>query len=166
MTKHLICSIGSETYVTLPKGQLPTNDGPVPGGGHVLIIPIAHHPTLLSIPAEDAIPIISEIESTKSALTRCYAEYGAVPVMWEVGRLSGRGGHAHVQVVPVPSDMGSQVEDAFRKAGASQGIDWEDDPEKALSRAGKAGNYFKVELPGGAKLVHLLRGGFDLQFGR
>jgi hypothetical protein len=153
----------------------------VPGGGHVLvsydgyffgpladsqIIPIAHHPTLLSIPAEDALPIISEVESTKSALTRCYAKYDAVPVMWEVGRLTGRGGHAHVQVVPIPKDMADKVEDAFRKAGESQGLAWEDEPEKALSRAGKAGNYFKVELPGGGKMVHLLKGNFDLQFGR
>lgn len=41
VTKHLIVGIGSETYVTLPKGQLiPTHRGGnplVPGGGHVLV---------------------------------------------------------------------------------------------------------------------------------
>lgn len=46
VTKHLIVSIGSETYVTLPKGQLiPTTSRHlaqggttlVPGGGHVLV---------------------------------------------------------------------------------------------------------------------------------
>lgn len=43
VTKHLIAAIGSETYVTLPKGQLPdvNADCPVPGGGHVLIIPVS-----------------------------------------------------------------------------------------------------------------------------
>lgn len=86
--------------------------------------------------------------------------------MWEVGRLTGRGGHAHVQVVPVPKELGDKVEEAFRKAGESQGLDWEEEPEKALAKAGKAGNYFKVELPGGGKMVHLLKGNFDLQFGR
>lgn len=47
LTKHLIASIGTETYLTLPKGQLlPTSaethggSGSVPGGGHVLIIPV------------------------------------------------------------------------------------------------------------------------------
>lgn len=41
VTKHLIASIGSETYVTLPKGQLcSTDSSPVPGGGHVLLIPV------------------------------------------------------------------------------------------------------------------------------
>lgn len=47
VTKHLIVAIGSETYVTLPKGQLiPTlprhiaqggSKPLVPGGGHVLV---------------------------------------------------------------------------------------------------------------------------------
>ncbi|BEJ18171.1 hypothetical protein CspHIS471_0704480 [Cutaneotrichosporon sp. HIS471] len=170
VTKHLIVGIGSETYVTLPKGQLIPTHGRekplVPGGGHVLIIPIAHHPTLLSIPAADAMEIITEIESYKSALRQCYAQYSSVPVFFEVGRLAGRGGHAHVQVVPVPSDMADKVFDAFTKAGESYGLNWEDDPERALSRVGPAGNYFKVECPDGRKMVHLLRNNFDLQFGR
>jgi hypothetical protein len=201
VTKHLIVAIGSETYVTLPKGQLiPTlprhiaQGGAkplVPGGGHVLvsqrdlsintcgcvggdperltgsqIIPIAHHPTLLSIPADDAMSIISELESYKSALRACYASYGAVPVTFEVGRLSGRGGHAHVQIVPVPQDLTSKVADAFRIAGEKQGLDWEVEPERALARVGSTGNYFKVECPDGTKMVHLLKGNFDLQFGR
>lgn len=89
-----------------------------------------------------------------------------MPVIWEIGRLTGRGGHAHVQVVPVPQELGGKVEEAFRKAGEAQGIDFEADPEKALAKSGKAGNYFKVEVPGGGKMVHLLKGNFDLQFGR
>ncbi|WVR05612.1 hypothetical protein IAU60_002634 [Kwoniella sp. DSM 27419] len=176
VTKHLIVAIGSETYVTLPKGQLiPTlpkhiaqggSKPLVPGGGHVLIIPIAHHPTLLSIPAEDAMSIISELEGFKSSLRACYASFGAVPVTFEVGRLSGRGGHAHVQIVPVPKDLANKVESSFRLGGEQQGIDWEPEPERALSRVGPAGNYFKVECPDGTKMVHLLKGNFDLQFGR
>ncbi|EIW72838.1 hypothetical protein TREMEDRAFT_59006 [Tremella mesenterica DSM 1558] len=176
VTKHLIVAIGSETYVTLPKGQLiPTTAAQVaqggfkplvPGGGHVLIIPIAHHPTLMSIPAEDAMSIITELESYKSSLRACYAAYQAVPVTFEIGRLSGRGGHAHVQVVPVPKELTDKVAHAFRVAGEKQGIDWEDEPERALARVGPTGNYFKVECPDGTKMVHLLKGNFDLQFGR
>ena len=47
VTKHLIVGIGSESYLTLPKGQLipttPAHIGPkgdkplVPGGGHMLV---------------------------------------------------------------------------------------------------------------------------------
>ena len=46
------------------------------------------------------------------------------------------------------------------------GVDWESDPQEALARAGPGGNYFKVDLPDGTQMVHLLKGRFDLQFGR
>jgi hypothetical protein len=46
-----------------------------------------------------------------------------------------------------------------------EALDWEEEPERALARSG-TGNYFKVELPDGGKMVHLLKGNFDLQFGR
>ncbi|KAL7413774.1 CwfJ C-terminus 1-domain-containing protein-like protein [Mrakia frigida] len=193
VTKHLIVAIGTETYVTLPKGQLPptissskmvqnkitgvpelpAGSGPaslVPGGGHVLIIPISHHQTLQSIPAIDAPAINAEIEETKEALRDCYKEFGAVPVAFEVGRLGGRGGHAHVQVVPVPAALASKVEAAFREEGNNLGIKFADNAEAALASVGKGGgdNYFRVDLPGGGKMVHLMERGarFDLQFGR
>jgi len=162
--------------VTLPKGQLiPTTPAHVaqggsaplvPGGGHVLIIPIAHHPTLLAIPADDATKILSEIETYKEALRKCYEKYNAVPVVWEVGRIGGRGGHAHVQIVPVPKELAGQVASSFKIAGEKQGLDWEENPQEALARVGDSGSYFKVDCPDGTTLVHLLKGNFDLQFGR
>jgi Protein similar to CwfJ C-terminus 1 len=67
LAKHLIVSIATECYLTLPKGQLiPTHSMSnypaahvprVPGGGHVLIVPIAHFPTLNSLPDEMRRPI-------------------------------------------------------------------------------------------------------------
>lgn len=65
--KHLVVSIGTECYVTLPKGQIvPTQSAAdhvdVPGGGHVLIVPIAHYPTLNTIAPDLAPPILDEIE--------------------------------------------------------------------------------------------------------
>ncbi|KAG9017525.1 hypothetical protein FRB90_000950 [Tulasnella sp. 427] len=173
VTKHLIVSIGSECYVTAPKGQLPPTDGTgptrVPGGGHVLIIPISHYPTLQSVPSDLAIPIISELEQYKSALRSTYEKHGAVPVVFEVARLTGKGGHAHVQVVPVPVELAGQVEEQFRRDGETSGMDWEADGEAALDKAARSGeNYFKVELPDGRKMVHIMKPGrqFNLQFGR
>jgi hypothetical protein len=66
-SKHLIVAIGEECYVTLPKGQIiPTQSAAervdVPGGGHVLIVPITHYPTLLSIPPDQSPPIFEETE--------------------------------------------------------------------------------------------------------
>ena len=69
--KHLLVSIGAECYVTLPKGQIiPTGDegsrhqeiSRIPGGGHVLIVPIEHYPTLGSMAPEVSLPIIDELE--------------------------------------------------------------------------------------------------------
>jgi hypothetical protein len=53
--------------VTLPKGQIiPTQSSAdhvnVPGGGHVLIVPITHYPTFTTIPADLATPILEETE--------------------------------------------------------------------------------------------------------
>lgn len=60
-------SIGSECYVTLPKGQIiPTHQEDyttqVPGGGHLLIVPITHYPTFSTIPNDIAKAVIDETE--------------------------------------------------------------------------------------------------------
>lgn len=71
--KHLIVAIGAECYVTLPKGQIiPTHSGSdhvdVPGGGHVLIVPITHYPTYSTIPPDLAPAIIEETEQCVSSI--------------------------------------------------------------------------------------------------
>ncbi|KAJ7112417.1 CwfJ C-terminus 1-domain-containing protein-like protein [Mycena crocata] len=174
LAKHLIVAIGSECYVTLPKGQIiPTQSAAdhvaVPGGGHVLIVPITHYPTFSTIPGDLAAPIIEETEKHKAALRAMYAKYGAAIVVFEVGRLSAKGGHAHVQAVPVPLKLKDKVEEAFRAEGRMMGIDFEEDPDSALeSCAGGRGSYFRVDLPDGRKLVHLMKDHvpFSIQFGR
>uniref|UniRef100_A0A8H7Y5J6 CCHC-type domain-containing protein n=1 Tax=Psilocybe cubensis TaxID=181762 RepID=A0A8H7Y5J6_PSICU len=174
LAKHLIVAIGSECYVTLPKGQIiPTQSAAdhvdVPGGGHVLIVPITHYPTYSTIPPDLAPPILDETEKFKAALTAMYAKYGTVPVIFEVGRLSAKGGHAHVQAVPVPVRLKDKIEETFIKEGRPLGIDFEDDADAALaSCANGRGSYFKVDLPDGRKMVHLIkdRVPFSIQFGR
>lgn len=116
-----------------------------------------------------AIPVISEIERFKSALRSTYGKYGHVAVALEVARLFGKGGHAHVQVIPVPEALAEGVEKQLRTDGAAAGIQWEDDADAALERAAKMNdNYFKVDLPDGRKMVHIMKPGqpFSLQFPR
>jgi Protein similar to CwfJ C-terminus 1 len=69
--KHLLVSLGEECYITLTKGGLPDTTSsdprmrelfPIPGGGHVLIVPISHHPTFLSLPADEAATTLAEVE--------------------------------------------------------------------------------------------------------
>ncbi|CAA7271593.1 unnamed protein product [Cyclocybe aegerita] len=174
LAKHLIVAIGTECYVTLPKGQIiPTQSAAdsvdVPGGGHVLVVPITHYPTYSTIPPDLAPPIVEETENFKLALSTMYAKYGSVPVIFEVGRLSAKGGHAHIQVVPMPARLKGKIEEAFVNEGRAQGIDFEVDPDEALAAcANGRGSYFKVDLPDGRKMVHLLKDHvpFGIQFGR
>lgn len=105
----------------------------------------------------------------KSALRAMYAKHGAATVCFEVGRMSAKGGHAHVQVIPVPNKLKNAVEDTFREEGRASNIAFEEDPDEALrAAAGGRGGYFRVDLPDGRRLVHLMRehGPFSIQFGR
>jgi hypothetical protein len=98
-----------------------------------------------------------------------YAKYDAGAVFFEVGRLSAKGGHAHAQAVPVPLKLKDKVEEAFVQEGRLLGIDFEDDPDAALeSCRGGRGSYFRVDLPSGRKMVHLMKDHvpFSIQFGR
>ncbi|KAJ7461518.1 CwfJ C-terminus 2-domain-containing protein-like protein [Mycena latifolia] len=98
-----------------------------------------------------------------------YAKYGSAIVAFEVGRLSAKGGHAHVQAVPVPLKLKDKVEAAFRSEGQMMGIEFEEDPDAALEAcAGGKGSYFRVDLPDGRKMVHLMKDHvpFSIQFGR
>lgn len=178
LAKHLIVSIGTECYVTLPKGQIvPTHNASdyntarvpsVPGGGHVLIVPITHYPTYATIPADLAGPIVDETTKYKAALHSLYGKHGAHPVAFEVGRLSAKGGHAHVQVAPVPSSLSAEtIAEAFKTEGERLGIDFEFGDVNTQTGPGDRG-YFKVDLPDGRHLVHWLKDGvpFSIQFGR
>ncbi|GAA5987164.1 hypothetical protein JCM11641_002151 [Rhodosporidiobolus odoratus] len=187
VTKHLIASIGSEVYLTLPKGQVCSVDSsPVPGGGHVLLIPIAHYPTLRSIPTDLAPPVLEEVELYKQALKKCYASFGAEMVCFEVARAGARGGHAHVQICPIPASLTSEASSTFETQAQKYGYDLEEitstsDFYAKANEDGKGCEYFKVDLPDGRSLVHWIKpggngaqqqgaggpkGGFSLQFGR
>ncbi|KAI0347740.1 hypothetical protein BDW22DRAFT_15436 [Trametopsis cervina] len=178
LRKHLIVSIGSECYVTLPKGQIvPTHsagDHPkakipqVPGGGHVLIVPITHYPTYATIPSDLAEPIYDETDKYKSALRAFYGKHHAHPVAFEVGRITAKGGHAHIQVVPVPTSISADaIADTFTKEGSRLGIEFEYEEGDTRTPPGDRG-YFKVDLPDGRRMVHWLKDGvpFGVQFGR
>lgn len=145
---HLIAHIAEDTYLALPKGQLPRADagqeveveeaatgeegearegggrdktraraGGVPGGGHVLIIPIAHVPSLYAPGADRGLR--AEVERYRAAVKRMYGAYGAVAFCWELGRTSHtRAGHTQTQMVPVDRAQARGLAQAFRAAAA------------------------------------------------
>ena len=104
----------------------------------------------------------------KSALRAFYGKYHAHPVSFEVGRLSSKGGHAHVQIVPVPTSISAEeIANAFTGEGNRLGIEFEFQDAEAPLALGDRG-YFKVDLPDGRTMVHWLKDGvpFGVQFGR
>lgn len=98
-----------------------------------------------------------------------YAQYDADSVFIETARVSAKGGHAHVQAIPVPQSLSSRVRDAFTTVGGQRGVNFAEDTEGALA-ACKEGvrGYFRVDLPDNTSMVHMIRegGGFNLQLGR
>jgi hypothetical protein len=89
-------------------------------------------------------------------------------VAFEVGRLSAKGGHAHIQIVPVPTSISADtIASAFTNEGTRLGIDFEFEDPETRTVSGDRG-YFKVDLPDGRRMVHWLKDGvpFGVQFGR
>lgn len=170
LSKSLILAIGNNTYLAMAKGQLiPTNNSSkpplIPGGGHCLIIPIHHCNTPYALDIEIGQPTIDEIDEVKGKLERLFGEYDAAPVFFELSRQSGRGGHNHVQAVPIPQNRMGELESFLISEANKQGFQFEKDGSAAIGNlAGR--NYFRIDLPGGRKLVHFMRGPFNVQFGR
>lgn len=91
-------------------------------------------------------------------------------VTFEVARVSAKGGHAHVQVVPIPESLGDKVGEAFVNEGKRMGLEPESDAQEALVACGDGKkSYFRVDLPDGRIMIWLFDGAgrsFSLQFGR
>jgi diadenosine tetraphosphate (Ap4A) HIT family hydrolase len=125
VTKHLITSIGNEVYATLAKGPLVSSaENNVPGGGHILLIPITHYETIQSIPMESQVNVITELERFKSALRRMFDKHGQDMVVTEISRHSGRNSlsHAHIQIMPIPKGKIDDLRAILQKEGAKLGM--------------------------------------------
>lgn len=103
---HLVVSIGTEAYLTTSKGPLSTAatfpDLPFPA--HILLITMAHEPTLAAIPADTRAAAAAEMRRYRDALdamlhAKAAGRLGSVA--WEVSR--SRGVHAHWQYMPLPA---------------------------------------------------------------
>ncbi|KAH8923096.1 hypothetical protein BT69DRAFT_1262729 [Atractiella rhizophila] len=173
LNKHIITSIGNECYLTLAKGQIiDTNGSIIPGGGHILIIPIGHYQTAKALPDDIRESTLQEMEVYKVALKKFYAKYDHDLVIWDVSRSTGRASHFFVSVCPVPKSLSPQIEETFKTAAGEAGFSFEPQEELSTPRVRDASDFFKVDLPNGKSLVYLIppytAGGqlFNLQFGR
>ncbi|KAI5797913.1 CwfJ C-terminus 1-domain-containing protein-like protein [Peziza echinospora] len=124
--KHLLLSIGNDSYLATAKGPLPlpssssaSSKSPLPFPAHILIIPLPHTPTLHTIsPPQTRKDTYAEMTRYRHALGAMLRERGYGNVCWEVAR--GRGGvHTHWQVCPFDAGRWSveDVEGRFLEAG-------------------------------------------------
>ncbi|OLY81351.1 Zinc finger CCCH domain-containing protein 59 [Smittium mucronatum] len=120
----------------------------VPGGGHVLIIPIEHVPYTepSSIHKSQNVDSISaEIGKYIDSCGRLFKQYDCIPVSFTLTRPNSNL-HAFTQVVPVPISLANSVKQAFINYGEDDRLQWVNevpDPASIVSNGG----YFKVDIP-------------------
>lgn len=120
LATHLITSIATDTYLTTAKGPLSTASTfpSLNCPAHILIIPLAHSPTLEMIPdSATRESTYKEMQLYRSALHAMLVEKssgGLGAVTWEVSRAGGI--HIHWQFLPVSTDLIKKglVEAAFK----------------------------------------------------
>lgn len=110
LATHLITSIANDSYLATAKGPLTISStfASLRHPGHILIVPLAHSPTLRSIPdPESRASTIKEMHQYRRALqnyllhTCKEAPLGAVT--WELSRAGGI--HVHWQFLPVAAGL-------------------------------------------------------------
>ncbi|ORX47632.1 hypothetical protein BCR36DRAFT_355711 [Piromyces finnis] len=169
VTKHLIVSIGDESYLALAKGGL------LEDGSHFLIIPITHIPcqnNLVNAPTDnddeevDKDALMAEMEKYKKILRDYYGSHeNKKLVCFEVyGGFDGkRYRHMHIQVVPIPENIESKVEESFIADAEKNGLILSDYPTDFHEA------YIRVELSNGKTLIFTKKEPnvrFNFQFGR
>ncbi|KAL9622875.1 MAG: hypothetical protein Q9160_002801 [Pyrenula sp. 1 TL-2023] len=159
--KHMVVSIGNESYVTISKGPLPTlTTFPALNGafpGHMLIIPLSHVSTLANVgDASTHAATFAEMGRFRKAMDQMLLKINAkVPekhqrlasVTFEVSRNRVR--HLGWQWLPVPAEYGAKglVEAAFRVKAEDFGYEpfVKIGPEEQVP--GDVGEYFRVWVP-------------------
>lgn len=151
--KHLIISIGEQSYLALPKGGLVAE--------HVLILPIGHYGASTDAPVE----VLEEMAKFKDALRRYFRSKDQSCVIFERNFKSQ---HLQLQVVPVPDTSADTLRQAFIGFGEPLGLQFTELPrDLPLTEVVQVGApYFVAEFEDGPSLFVKIRGRFSLQFGR
>jgi hypothetical protein len=168
VTKHLIVSIGDESYLALAKGSL------LEDGSHFLIIPITHIPcynNLINAPPDDEEEIdkealLNEMDKYKAILRDYYLAHGNKKIICfeTYGGFDGKKyRHMHIQVVPIPDTIEQNVESSFIAEAEKNGLILSDYPTDFHEA------YIRVELVNGNTLIFTKKDPevrFNFQLGR
>ncbi|KAH9632610.1 hypothetical protein HF086_001853 [Spodoptera exigua] len=128
---------------------------------HVLILPIAHHQSLVKVPDE----ISEEIKKFKAVLKQFYASMGMLVVFFE---RNYRTSHMQIQSVPVPKICESQILEIFQDEAGINKIPLEVLPPYTDIRQMMlpGAPYFHAELPNGDQIFAKPKQNFPIHFGR
>ncbi|KAJ2721804.1 hypothetical protein GGI07_003738 [Coemansia sp. Benny D115] len=178
--QNLMVAIGDEAYVALSKGSivLGGNDrsrfeghfSPIPGGGHILIVPIVHTDSIQRAREGDSDAdrsLCAEIDRWTDAAAALFAEYDCVPLAFETCRYMPHV-HTSIQLVPIPRTRAASFMDIFKEVCLEENVE-------PLSRCPErtTGGYFSVSnlAPTSDDDKQLFvqikkKASFNLQFGR
>ncbi|XP_057247376.1 zinc finger CCCH domain-containing protein 64 isoform X2 [Beta vulgaris subsp. vulgaris] len=108
---HLIISVGGNLYCALAKGPLVDD--------HVLLIPVEHSPSTLSLPPDCQ----RDLNRYQSSLRKYCKTQRKELIFFEL--ISKRGTHANLQAVPIPQTKASSAKSIFNLAAKKLGFDFE-----------------------------------------
>lgn len=164
IARHLITSVGSETYLALAKGPLTTssiNPSTLSFPGHVLIIPIAHVPTISAIEEINRNKTREEMEKYRISINKMFKSKDCDSIAFEISRTNGI--HLHWQVIPIKKSLSDKLENAFISLGSEKQYNFEKRDIKKEEE-----NYLRIWLPDESILIHTIKPEeyFDLNFPR
>jgi len=160
--KHMVVSVGQHCYVALARGGVNSQ--------HVLILPIQHYQSSLTLPDEVSL----EVEEYKKALKEMFKSRGLSSFIYERNYKTD---HMQIQVLPIHKKYKQHIPTALTKVGHGRTdkngypieIDFVELPMLVDMRSALPGPrtpFFVCELDDGTRLLHRVRGGFPLNFGR
>ncbi|KAJ2808714.1 hypothetical protein H4R20_000690 [Coemansia guatemalensis] len=177
--QNLMAAIGEEAYVAMAKGALvaggSAKDGfhghfsPIPGGGHVLIVPIVHTDSLRracegSDNAGADQRLSAEIDRWTEAVSALFAEYDCAPLIFETSRCLPHV-HTTLQMIPIPNAKAESVKPALEDLCKADGLALAADYPPA-----QHDGYFALRDPasGNDLFLHMPKGSksFNLELGR
>ncbi|KAI9291224.1 hypothetical protein K502DRAFT_297260, partial [Neoconidiobolus thromboides FSU 785] len=164
ISKELIVSIGTEFYSSIAKGSLIdpfSKDCIIPGGGNLLLLPIEHETNLQKAQINNK-SFKKELDEYKSALRTHFNAYNCSPIFFEINR-PFTNTHVHIQVIPVPNDLESSLQQAFIDHFNQDGFSLVEDFKPSVEAP-----YLSIELADKKLLGCLIPRGarLNLQFAR
>ncbi|CAD5231905.1 unnamed protein product [Bursaphelenchus xylophilus] len=151
--KHLIVSIGSSSYMAMPKG--PLNDL------HVMVLSVGHIQSLAAASEQ----LKEEVAKYRDAYTLVCNQKGMALCIFERNYKTS---HLQVQFVPLPKDVAKHLRSSFVEEGSKRGIEFVfmKEDEQISDFVNEGSPYFYVELPDSTRLFTKSMNGFPIQFPR